>query len=215
MKVVSVSVGMPKIVQTPNEGFVTTAIFKDRVDGPVSVGELNLDGDAQADLTVHGGWSKAVYGYPAEHYEFWRAQYPDKELENAQFGENLSTEGLVETELYIGDRLRIGTAELVVTEPRMPCYKLGIRFGQKDILRRFTQGRRCGFYFAVEKTGELEAGDEIEFLSRDPNNVSVADIFRVWVQDKDDHATMSRALNVEVFPEDWKEAFRERLERMS
>lgn len=205
---------MPQIVQTPNEGFVTTAIFKKPVDGRVKVGDLNLEGDAQADLTVHGGWSKAVYAYPSEHYGFWQKEYPDKDLEAAQFGENLATEGLIETELFIGDRLRIGTAEFVVTEPRMPCYKLGIRFGHKDILRRFQRSRRSGFYLAVTKTGDIGAGDEIEIVSRDENRISVTDIFRVWVEDKDDVETMSRALKIDGLPEDWKEAFRERIARL-
>jgi len=212
MKVVSVSVGLPKIVQTPNEGFVTTAIFKEPVSGRVKVNEFNLEGDAQADLRVHGGWSKAVYAYPEEHYKYWRSELPGTELTYANFGENLNTQGLLETEIYIGDRLRIGTAEFVITEPRMPCYKLGIRFNRKDILRRFLQSRRSGFYLAVEKTGDLAAGDDIEILSRDPNKVSVTDIVRLWVADKDDYETMTRALNVEALPETWKEPFRERLE---
>lgn len=212
MNLISVSVGMPRIVETPNEGVVTTAIFKRSVDGRVKVGELNLEGDAQADLRVHGGWSKAVYAYPSEHYEFWRGEYPDKEIEVAQFGENLATEGLLETELFVGDRLRIGSAEFIVTEPRMPCYKLGIRFGRKDILRRFLQSRRSGFYLAVTKTGELGAGDAIEMISRDDNRVSVTDIVRVWVEDRDDIETMSRALKVDALPDGWKEPFRERIE---
>jgi MOSC domain-containing protein YiiM len=213
MKVIAVSVGLPRIVQTADEGFVTTAIFKEPVDGRVKVNELNLEGDAQADLRVHGGWSKAVYVYPEEHYEFWKHELPDTKLTYANFGENLTTQGLLETETFIGDRLKIGTAEFVVTEPRMPCYKLGVRFNRKDILRRFLQSRRSGFYLAVEKTGDVAANDEIEILSRDPNKVSVQDIVRVWVTDKDDHETISRALNVDVFPETWKEPFRERLEK--
>lgn len=211
MKLISVCVGRPEIVQTSVEGFVTTAIFKRPVEGRVKVNELNLEGDAQADLRVHGGWSKAVYAYPSEHYEFWRSEYPDKSLEDAQFGENFATNGLLETEVCIGDRIRIGTAEFVVTEPRMPCYKLGIRFGEKDILRRFLQSRRSGFYLAVEKTGYVAAGDAIEILSRDENKVSVADIIRVWVEDKTDRETISRALKVDVLPESWKEPFRDRL----
>lgn len=211
MKLISVCVGQPQLVQTSNEGFVTTAIFKKRVDGSVMVNELNLEGDAQADLRVHGGRSKAVYAYPSEHYDFWQAEYPGKELEDAQFGENLATSGLLETELCIGDRIRIGTAEFIVTEPRMPCYKLGIRFGEKDILRRFLQSRRSGFYLAVEKTGHVAANDPIEFLARDENKVSVTDIVRLWVEDKDDVETMSRALKIDVLPEGWKEQFRVRI----
>ena len=211
MKLISVAVGTPQIVQTPDEGFVTTAIFKRRVEGKVRVNDLNLEGDAQADLRVHGGWSKAVYVYPGEHYEFWRRELPEMEIGDSQFGENLTTEGILETEIFIGDKLRIGTAEFVVTEPRMPCYKLGIRFGRKDILRRFLQSRRSGFYLAVTKTGELESGDEIEIISRDENKVTITDIVRVWIADKDDIATMKRALKIDVFPESWKEPFRDRI----
>ena len=211
MKVVKVCVGTPQIVRTSEEGFVTTAIFKHAVGGRVRVNELNLEGDAQADLTVHGGWSKAVYAYPGEHYGFWRNELPEMELGDAQFGENLTTEGLVETEVFIGDRFRIGTAEFIVTEPRMPCYKLGIRFGRKDILRRFLQSRRSGFYLAVTKTGELAADDKIEIVARDENKVSVTDIVRVWVEDKGDVDTMKRALNIGSLPETWKVPFRERI----
>lgn len=202
---------MPQIIQTGNEGFVTTGIFKNPVEGRIKVGQLNLDGDAQADLRVHGGPHKAVYAYPSEHYEFWKSEYPHKDLEVSQFGENLSTEGLIETELFIGDRLRIGTAEFVVAQPRMPCYKLAIRFGHKDILRRFLQSRRSGFYLAVTKTGELGAGDEIEIISRDENKVSVTDIVRLYVEDKDDVETMTRALRIASLPDSWKDSFRERM----
>ncbi len=211
MKLIAVSVGLPQTVETDNEGFVTTAIFKHPLDGRVRVNELNLEGDAQADLTVHGGWSKAVYVYPGEHYEYWRKELPERELGDSQFGENLTTEGSLETEVFIGDKLRIGTTEFVVTEPRMPCYKLGIRFGRKDILRRFLQSRRSGFYLAVTKTGELGAGDGIEILSREKNKVTVTDIVRVWVADKTDVETMERALRIDAFPESWKEPFRERI----
>ena len=204
---------MPQIVRTSEEGLVTTAIFKQPVDGRVRVNKLNLEGDAQADLTVHGGWSKAVYAYPGEHYEYWRKELPEMELGDSQFGENLTTEGLIETEVFIGDRLRIGTAEFIVTEPRMPCYKLGIRFGRKDILRRFLQSRRSGFYLAVTKTGDLAADDDVELLARDENKVSVTDIVRVWVEDKGDVDTMKRALNIGSLPETWKEPFRDRIEK--
>ena len=211
MKVLSVSVGLPQIVQTPDEGFVTTAIFKKPVEGRVTVNQLNLEGDRQADLRVHGGPSKSVYVYPGEHYEKWRADLPDHDFEPANFGENLTTEGLLETEVFVGDKLRIGTAEFGVTEPRMPCSKLGVRFGRKDIIKKFLQSRRSGFYLTVLKLGELEAGNEIEFISRDENKVTIHDIVRLYVEDKHDNETMRRALNVELLPEGWKSTFRERL----
>lgn len=211
MKVNSVCVGKPQIVQAGNEDFVTTAIFKRPVEGRIRVNEVNLEGDAQADLSVHGGWSKAVYVYPFEHYAFWSKELPETQLEYGNFGENLTTAGLLETKVFIGDRLRIGTAEFIVTEPRMPCYKLGIRFGRKDILRRFLQSRRSGFYLAVTKTGEIAAGDVIEILSRDENKVSVTDIVRMYVEDKDDTEAMQRALKIDALPDGWKNVFRSRL----
>jgi MOSC domain-containing protein YiiM len=211
MKVLSVSVGKPQLVEVQREQYVATAIFKTPVTGRVKVNEFNLDGDAQADLTVHGGWSKAVYVYPGEHYEYWRNELPDMEIRDSQFGENLTTEGLLETEVFIGDKLRIGSAEFVVTEPRMPCYKLGIKFGRSDILRRFLKSRRSGFYLAVLKTGEVGAGDDIEIISRDENRVSVTDIVRLYVEDKNDVETMRRAVNVTTLPDGWKDEFRRRL----
>ena len=208
-----ICVGMPQIVRTSSEGFITTSIFKHAVDGRVAVKEMNITGDAQADLRVHGGWSKAVYAYPGEHYDFWRKEFSGMALGDSQFGENLTTEGLIETDVFIGDRFRMGTAEFVVTEPRMPCSKLGVRFGRKDIIRRFLQSRRSGFYLAVTKTGDIGAGDEIERISRDENKVSVTDIVRVWVEDKGDVDTMKRALNIESLPESWKEPFRDRISK--
>lgn len=136
---------------------------------------------------------------------------PEHEFETANFGENLTTEGLLESDVHIGDKLRIGSAEFAVTEPRMPCYKLGIRFGRKDILRRFLQSRRSGFYLTVLRTGELGAGDEIELISRDENRVSVLDIVNLYIADKQDVETVRRALNAEYLPEKWKRTFRKRL----
>lgn len=213
MNVVSVTVGKPKVILSENESIVTSGIYKSPVAGPVKVGQFNLEGDQQADLTVHGGWSKAVYVYPYEHYELWAAEIPELTFSNGFFGENLTTEGLLETGVFIGDKLRIGTAEFVVTEPRMPCYKLGIRAGRKDFLRLFLQSGRSGFYLAVEKTGELQAGDEIEILQRDENRVSVSDIVRLYVRDKHDTETMRRAIRSDVLPEGWKESFRKILDR--
>lgn len=211
MKLLSVCVARPQILEPKPEYFVSTAIFKKLVEGRLSVGVLNIQGDAQADLTVHGGRSKAVYAYPSEHYEFWQAEYSDIPLTDSQFGENLSTLGLLETEVCIGDKLSIGTAEFVVTEPRLPCYKLGIRFGRSDILRRFIQSRKSGFYLAVTKTGEIGSGDDIEFISRDENEVTVDDIVRVFAVDKDDRETIERALKIDVLPDGWKQGFLQRL----
>ncbi len=177
MKILSVNVGLPRIVEYHEEP-VLTAIFKEPVAGKVRVGEFNLEGDRQADLTVHGGYSKAVYVYPSEHYEYWKNELPEMDLPFGIFGENLTSEGLIETKVFIGDRFRIGTAQFIVTEPRYPCYKLGIRFGRTDILKRFAQSGRSGFYLAIEKTGELEAGNEIEIIERGQNEISISDVVR-------------------------------------
>ncbi|MEO8649526.1 MAG: MOSC domain-containing protein [Acidobacteriota bacterium] len=212
MKVLSVAVGMPGIVQTQDEEIVTTAIFKSPMSGRVKVGQLNLEGDAQADLRVHGGPAKSVYIYPSEHYAYWQKEMPDHTFEPANFGENLTTQGLIETEAYIGDVLRIGTAEFAVTQPRMPCYKLGIRFGRKDIIRRFLQSRRSGIYLTVLKTGELGENDEITILERNEHQVTVDDIVRLYVEDKTDVETMRRAILIGALPDGWKQTFRERID---
>jgi len=173
MKLLSVSVGLPREVEWNHE-VVLTSIFKEPVAGRVRVSRLGLQGDQQSDLEVHGGIEKAVYAYPSEHYAFWRKELPGMELSPGGFGENLTTEGLLESTLHIGDRVRIGSAELVVTEPRMPCYKLAIRFGRADIVKRFMRSGRTGFYFAVAKEGEVGAGDSIELIGADQHRISVA-----------------------------------------
>lgn len=202
MQVISVNVGLPREVIWKNMS-VKTAIFKQPVSGPVSVDKLNLAGDRQADLTVHGGADKAVYAYPHEHYEFWRNELAD-DLSPGNFGENLTIMGLAENELFIGDRLRAGSAVLTVTQPRMPCYKLGIRFQRDDIIKRFLASRRSGFYFLVEQEGELAAGATLEFLSRDPERMTVTDIVDLYVEKTPDAALLERALRVGALPASWK-----------
>jgi MOSC domain-containing protein YiiM len=212
VKLISVQVGLPREVTWQGRS-VTTGIFKEPVEGSVMLRTLNLDGDAQADLTVHGGLTKAVYVYPVEHYEFWRGELPDMELPYGMFGENFTTEGLLEKEVNIGDRFRVGGAEVVVTEPRLPCYKLGVKFGRADILKRFLASRRSGFYFAVLREGKVQAGDTIERLSHDENGVSVADIIRLYAFEKDDLESMRRAVRLKTLPEGWREYFLHRLQK--
>ena len=175
MKVISVNVGLPRTVTWKGKP-VTTGIFKEPVKDRVKARALNLDGDGQADLTVHGGRGKAVYAYPAEHYAFWKEQLPGVELPWGMFGENLTTEGLSEDTVHVGDRFRIGSVELIVTQPRMPCYKLGLKFGRPDMVRQFLISGRSGWYFAVAREGEIGTGDVIELLQRDPSQVPVSDI---------------------------------------
>jgi MOSC domain-containing protein YiiM len=173
LRLVCVSVGRPREVEWDGER-VLTSIFKEPVTGRVRVGTLNIAGDEQSDLEVHGGTDKAVYAYPSEHYAYWRKELPGIELPWGAFGENLTTEGLLEDRVHIGDRLRAGSAEFVVTQPRMPCYKLAIRFGRPDIVKRFMKSGRTGFYLAVLKEGEVCAGDAIELAGADQHRISVA-----------------------------------------
>jgi MOSC domain-containing protein YiiM len=211
VKLISVNVGLPRTVTWQGK-IVTTGIFKEPVSGPVRLHKLNLEGDRQADLSVHGGEEKAVYAYPVEHYDYWRDQLPDMELPWGMFGENFTVAGLLEEKVNLGDRFRIGTAELVVTQPRLPCYKLGLKFGRTDMVKRFLASRRTGFYLAVLKEGQVEAGDAIEWLGRDQNKVTVADIVRVYAFDKNDTATMWRATQVDILPQGWVDYFQEQLE---
>jgi MOSC domain-containing protein YiiM len=214
MKLISLNVGLPRIVESNGEP-VTTGIFKEPKQGSVMLRTLNLDGDRQADLTVHGGVSKAVYGYPVEHYEFWKRELPEMELPYGMFGENFTTEGMLEDALNVGDRFRVGEAELMVTEPRLPCYKLGIKFRRTDILRRFLQSRRTGFYFAVVKEGEVEAGNEIGLLSRDINDISIADITRLYAFEKNDVETLRRAVKLEALSDSWREYFQKQIHKLT
>jgi MOSC domain-containing protein YiiM len=202
--VISVNVGQPRDVPWKHTQ-VSTAIFKSPVDGPIDVKTLNLRGDQQADLAVHGGPNKAVYGYPSEHYSYWRTELPHADLAWGAFGENLTTRGLLEDQLHIGDRLRIGSALLMVTQPRVPCYKLTIRFDRDDMIKRFIASQTSGFYFAVVEEGQLAAGAPIEIAHRDPAAVSVADINRLYYGHAADKTLLRRAVNLDALPQGWRD----------
>jgi MOSC domain-containing protein YiiM len=214
MKLISVNVGLPREVAV-NGGGVSTGIFKHAVSGAIRVERLNLVGDRQADLSVHGGPYKAVYGYPAEHYDYWRRELAEDDLPWGMFGENLTTEGLHESAVYIGDRYRVGTAELVVTQPRSPCYKLGIRFGRPEMVKRFLHSGRSGSYFAVAQEGEVKAGDSIELLSRDANSLPISDINKLYASEKKDREMLERAVQIKGLSESWRRYFQEQLERIA
>jgi MOSC domain-containing protein YiiM len=214
MRLISLNVGLPREIAWHGKS-VTTGIFKQPVTGPVMVRTLNADGDAQADLSAHGGIDKAIYAYPVEHYRFWRDELPDVEMGWGMFGENFTVEGLIEESVYIGDHYRIGAVELVVTQPRLPCYKLGIRLDRADMVKKFLASRRTGFYFGVTREGEAEAGDAIEFLSREQDRISVADITRVYAFEKNDVETMQDALRVEALPEGWRTYFQRQLDKQA
>ncbi|MFY9795210.1 MAG: MOSC domain-containing protein [Candidatus Nitrosopolaris sp.] len=214
MKILSVNVGLPREVLFGKDT-VTTGIFKEPVEGRVKLRILNLDGDKQADLTVHGGEEKAVYAYPKEHYEYWQREFPNIALPWGMFGENLTTEGLSEDVINIGDRFRIGSAEVVATQPRIPCYKLGVKFGRMDVVRRFLTSGRPGVYFKVLLEGEVEAGESIELVSKAENNITVKDILRLYVKDNKDIESMQRAITVKDLPIGWRNHFREQIKQLT
>lgn len=209
MRVVSLSVGLPREVEWDGQT-VLTSIFKEPVDRRLHVTTLNFEGDEQSDLTVHGGVDKAVYVYPSEHYEPWRRELAGMDLPWAMFGENLTIEGLLE-DVRISDRFRIGTAEFVVTQPRLPCYKLGIRFGRMDILKRMLRNGRTGFYFAVTTEGEVGPGDAIEPIERLDEGLTVADVVRLYTIDARNQELLRRATQTPGLPESWRDYFRKRL----
>jgi MOSC domain-containing protein YiiM len=178
----------------------------------VPVRKLNLDGDQQSDLRVHGGVDKAVYVYPSEHYAFWRDELPGVDLRWGAFGENFTTEGALEDKaVHIGDRFRMGSAEFVVTQPRMPCFKLGIRFGRPDIIKRFLHSGRNGFYLSVAEEGEVAAGDTIELVASEENGVTVADIVELYTADAANQDLLHRVSELAGLPESWRAYFRKRL----
>jgi MOSC domain-containing protein YiiM len=210
MKLLSINVGLPREIDWRGRT-VQTSIFKSPVSGRVRVSKLNLDGDQQSDLSVHGGIDKAVYAYPSEHYPFWREQLQDLDLPQGVFGENFTTQGLLEGSVCIGDRLRVGSAEFMVTQPRMPCFKLGIRFGRPDMVKRFQQSGRSGFYLAVLKEGEVTAGDAFEWVARDEQCVAVAEVANLYTADEGNQDLLRRASELAALPLGWRDYFRQRL----
>src|SRR5271157_1969106 len=239
MNVISVNVGRPQEHEWQGQR-VKTAIFKSPAEGPVAVGKLNLEGDEQGDPTVHGGVDKATYAYPYEHYTYWQSQLigvgvsslvhatyaypyehytywqsqlPDYSLTLGNFGENLTIAGLSEETIHIGDQLQIGTALFTVTQPRTPCYKLGVRFNRKDMTRRFYESRRFGFYLRVLREGTLQAGAAVNVAHRDPNAVSVADVVRLFTGDSRDPDLLRRAMKLSTLPESWRDELQDRLRR--
>ena len=210
MNVLSVNVGRPRDIEWRTE-MVQTAIQKAPVLGRVAVTHLNIAGDQQADLSVHGGREKAVYAYPSEHYAFWREELPGVALPWGAFGENLTTEGLLETAVRVGDVLRIGTTELVVTQPRMPCFKLNVRFQRPDMVKRFMRSGRTGFYLAVVKEGHVAAGDSLDLVPTDEHAISVAEVVTLYTADANSRELLQRAVRTAALPQAWRDHFRTRL----
>ena len=212
-RILSVNVSLPKEIDFEGQK-VMTGIFKEPVEGRVRLKKLNLDGDRQADLTVHGGPDKAVYAYSVEHYEYWHNVFPDLSMSNGMFGENLTVEGLIEGEINVGDIFRVGTATVVATQPRMPCYKLGVKFGRMDVIKKFLASGRSGIYFKVLKEGEVAKGDSIELITKDPNLITISDIVRVYSVEREDRRTMLRAVKVDALSKGWKQYFLQQIQRL-
>ena len=210
MELVSVNVGLPRLLTREGATF-KTGIFKNALEGRVMLRTTNLDGDRQADLSVHGGPNKAVYGYPCEHYAAWNAELPDPARTWGAFGENFTTEGLLETTVSIGDRYRVGSAVVSVTTPRLPCFKLAAKFQRDDMIERFVRSGRSGFYFSVTEEGEVGAGDEFELIGREETTLTIAEVNGLYTAKSPDRETLQRSLNVKLLPESWRMRFRARL----
>lgn len=211
MKLLSLNVARPHLM-VYRGATINTGIFKKPVSGRITLRTLNLEGDRQADLSVHGGPYKAVYGYPFEHYEYWRRELPDANLPSGGFGENFTTEGLSEDELHIGDRLRIGSASIMVRQPRMPCYKLAAKFQKDDMIEKFLVSGRSGFYFSVEQEGEVEAGDAFELVWREQQGITIAEMNELFLKDKYNRDLLQKAIATPALPDAWREYFVPRLQ---
>jgi MOSC domain-containing protein YiiM len=212
VKLVLLNVARPRLV-VYNGKTINTGIFKRPVSGPLQLRTLNLDGDWQADLSVHGGPHKAVYGYPSEHYSFWRKELPGVDLPWGMFGENFTTSGLAENELHVGDRFQIGSSIVMVRQPRTPCYKLAAKFQRDDMLERFLRSGRSGFYFSVEQEGSVAEEDDFQLLKRNQDGITISEMNRLFVREKYNQELLRKAVDTAALPDDWREYFAERLER--
>jgi MOSC domain-containing protein YiiM len=205
MKLLSVNVSLPRDVPYRGET-LRTGIYKQPVQGRVMLRELNLDGDGQADLEAHGGHDKAVYAYPYEHYAYWSRELGRRDFSFGQFGENFTTEGLLEEEVFIGDVYRIGDAIVEVTQPRAPCYKLAHKMSMPTFVKLFTKAERIGFYLAVVQEGEVGAGDTITRIMAGPEQMSVREVFHLLYFDKHNAAQARRALRIPALSAAWRES---------
>jgi MOSC domain-containing protein YiiM len=211
VKLISLNVARPRLTLYKGTT-INTGIFKKPVSGRLALRTLNLEGDQQADLSVHGGDYKAVYAYPSEHYDYWRRELPG-ELSWGAFGENFTTEGMSEDQFHVGDRLKVGSATLMVRQPRMPCYKLAAKFQRDDMIDRFLVSGRSGFYFSVEQEGEVGAGDFIELLSQNQGGITIAEMNQLLVRDRYNRDLLQKAIATEALPESWREYFLHRLDK--
>jgi MOSC domain-containing protein YiiM len=210
MKLLSLNVGLPRLLGWKGNTF-KTGIFKKPVSGRLMLRTTNLDGDLQADLNVHGGPNKAVYAYPSEHYEYWRAELPGQPLDWGTFGENFNTEGMLETHVSIGDRYRVGSSVVMVQTPRLPCFKLAAKFQRDDMIERFLRSGRSGFYCSVVEEGEVGAGDQVEFLGGEVPKLTIAEMLRLYASGSPDLMLLQAAVQVKLLPEGWRQRFQARI----
>jgi len=207
MKLLSINISKPKPI-TYNGKIVHTGIFKEPISGTVMLREKNIDGDGQGDLKVHGGTYKAIYGYPIEHYSHWQQKLNRDDLSYGQFGENLTVEGMLEDEVHIGDIFQIGTTvKLQITQPRVPCFKLGYKMGLPEFPKQFLESRRVGFYFRVLAEGEITAGDAISRIEIAPKPMSVKEILNLRYFHTDNHEKIAKARKLPALSPSWKKDF--------
>lgn len=206
MRIVSVNVAEPEQVTAP-DGLVLTAICKRPVNGAVDVTRRNIAGDRQADLRVHGGADKAVYAYPVEHYAVWRDKLDRDDLDFGQFGENLTTEGILEDDVRIGDQYQVGTCLLEVSQPRVPCFKLGIKMNDPAFVKRFFKSRRVGFYLRVTEEGALQAGDSVKRLAMGTD--TIREVYDITFNKPKDGEAQQRLLEDPKLASAWKDIIRD------
>ena len=206
MKVLSVHVGsLQEMLRNGKK--IRTGIFKRKTERPVKVTRLGLEGDNQANKKLHGGIYKAICVYPSEHYDFWKEELGNPGLSFGDFGENLTTAGLMEGNIHLGDRVRIGSTEMVATQPREPCITLNVRLGTKDLSERIFKSGRSGFYFSVVKEGIIKNGDSIDCINRDENRVTVLDFNQVINGELGVANIIERASKIDTLPPRLKEKF--------
>lgn len=210
MKILSVNVSQPTTVAYRGRS-VTTGIFKSPVAGRVMVRRMNLDGDRQADLSVHGGTDKAVYVYPSEHYMKWTEELGRSDLAFGQFGENLTVEGMLEETVHIGDIFRIGSALLEVTQPRVPCYKLGLKMGSAQFPKKFLASHRTGYYVRVLEEGDVGVGDSIERIATDPERMTIRQTVRLAFFEQGNVAMLQKVLGIRALSQEWRSMLQEHL----
>lgn len=213
MQVKGLFTGKPREVEY-NGKIISTGIFKYPIVGPVKVYTLNMEGDGQADLSVHGGINKAVYAYPIEHYTYWQDTRPDLSFEVGTFGENLSVSGMKEDSVFIGDTYQIGEVTFSVTTPRMPCFKLGLRVGDPSFIKDFLKANKSGFYFKVLQEGRLDIGDHIKKVGEDGYRLSIREVVSLYDKQKTNKALLTKAVNSPSLPQDWIDHFRQKLKAL-